>query len=334
MKANDAPMGTAIDAGNPTLSPTGRHVVGFKNGTAQLTEIRTGTTTTLDMPSEPSPSPQAYDFDFVATWSPNGRYFVVGHQFLFDVEAPTSAMNLGQTTKVAIFSGRSNWVVTGTTSGTRLSSLPQGAGSDIDISFGPPMLAAFSNDEGRIAILSEARELRLFERETRKLLASLAVRVAPRSIAFTPDGEGIVIATDRWVHLYRLSQGELAIQASRRLDGSWSDAFSFLKDDGSVLQIITGVSDHYLRKEVINFTTTNAPPLEGDPRALIQEWSRKLGVALSNDEIAPVGVIAAPHSNGSDRGDTNDAAGGKPDPNKPRGSSERAPQPVQGAGIW
>jgi hypothetical protein len=173
--------------------------------------------------------------------------------------------------------------------GTQVMRLADGTTRDIE--FGPPASAAFSQDAKRIALVSEGRDLKVYEGTAQ--VASAPLRVTPRDVFFTPDATGVVVATDRWLHLYRIGSGLILLQSSRQLLGQWSGSYKFIDGDGSSLFVVTGASEKYLRREEIHFTgVPSEAAIEGEPEKLIQEWSKKLGVTFSNDDILPDRVVS------------------------------------------
>ena len=67
-----------------------------------------------------------------------------------------------------------------------------------------------------------------------------------------------------------------------------------MDDTGATLVVATGVSEKYLRREEIRFTGKQLEaPIEGDSDALMTEWSKKLGLTFSNDDILPDNVVSS-----------------------------------------
>ena len=279
------------DRNGASISPTGEHIlIGGKEG-LRLIDIASGTVSKVGDGGWASPE---------AIWAPSSSFAVSrGADFLVSTKSPNASQRLylPWQNKVAVFSPDSAWLLTGTASGTRLSPLPDGP--DIVFPFGPPVHAAFSGDSARFAVLAENRELRIFDRRSKRELTSLLLRATPRQLFFTPDTSGLVVANDRWLHLYRSENSdELRLQASRQLEGTWSGVYEFLDHAGTSLRTITGVHDKYLRREEIQFSgIPSVPPVAGVPAALLAEWSKRLGLKFSNDandDILPNGVVSAP----------------------------------------
>lgn len=268
-------------------------------------------------------------------WSPDGAFFTLHKQDRLyataTVQAPT-AMQFGGSSRISVFSPNSAWLLSGGPLGARLT--PLRGGPDIDNEgLGPPALAAFSKDSSKFAVMSESREVHIVDVETRRTLSAVTLRVSPRELRITPDGKGLLVASERWLHLYR-PQPEtpqtLRLMASRQLAGTWSGVLHFMQDDGFRVVAVTGKDESYVRREDVAFVSSAvAGVVKDNAQQLLDGWSKKLGLSLSNDDVSVVGVIGAPKATGADssQGHGRDKTALTP-PNpapKPRGSSPPRP---------
>ena len=112
------------------------------------------------------------------------------------------------------------------------------------------------------------------------------------SLAFSPDGGSLFIATGRWGHLAQLDGGRLTPVASRLwqnpLPANIQHVFRFLEPSGNRLQVVAQPTLETVLLTTLRFDTVEDPPIEGDPEKLLREWQKKLALKIGDDgEIVP-----------------------------------------------
>ncbi len=64
------------------------------------------------------------------------------------------------------------------------------------------------------------------------------------------------------------------------------------------MQVVSHVTGDSLRIETLRFDSADAPPMPGDPNALLDEWQKKLGLKFDEQQkivpVWPVEVIRRP----------------------------------------
>ncbi len=111
------------------------------------------------------------------------------------------------------------------------------------------------------------------------------------AVAFSPEGGSVYTATYRWLRRFDLRRDPPALlpRSSRLLSGTWTGGMHFLQSDGGKLLVaLRGAAANAVRIETLDLDHPEAPPLPGDPRALLAEWQQKLALSLAPDgRIAP-----------------------------------------------
>ena len=67
-------------------------------------------------------------------------------------------------------------------------------------------------------------------------------------------------------------------QSSRFFSQLWKAGYRFFEADGFRIQAIVPGGPNGWKSETIRFDVPEALPLQGDPAALLQDWTRKLGL--------------------------------------------------------
>jgi WD40 repeat protein len=116
------------------------------------------------------------------------------------------------------------------------------------------------------------------------------------AVTFSPDGQTVMAATDWWVHLSSaMSDTSAPIpKVNRMLSGRWTGAYRFLDEVGNQMQVAVRVTGDAIKIDTLRFDVPNAPPIQGDPKALLEEWQRKLALKFDeNGKIVPMYSVEA-----------------------------------------
>jgi len=111
------------------------------------------------------------------------------------------------------------------------------------------------------------------------------------AVAFSPDGRRTFAFTRWWVHVAQIEGDEWLVVTSRLLPGAWRQNAQchFLDDAGSRIQMGLGVRSDSTQIVTMDFDHPDAEPIVGDPRALLDEWQRRLGLKINAaGEIVPL----------------------------------------------
>ena len=112
-----------------------------------------------------------------------------------------------------------------------------------------------------------------------------------RAVAFSPDGQRALAFTDWWVHSANLDGDGWHPFVSRLLPGPFREngQCHFLDKAGSRIQLGLGVTGDSTQVVTIGIDSAEAAPLEGDPRALLEEWQKRLGLRINPaGEVVPL----------------------------------------------
>ncbi|MGH8572944.1 MAG: WD40 repeat domain-containing protein, partial [Gammaproteobacteria bacterium] len=154
------------------------------------------------------------------------------------------------------------------------------------------MAVAFSPEGDRVLTGSGDNTARLWDaRSGKPLVEPLRHENSVTAVAFSPDGSTVYTATERWLRRFEIKRDPLALipRSSRLLSGSWAGGVHFLRPHGGRLQVaLRGAAANAVWIDTLDLDHPDAPPLPGDPQALLAEWQQKLALTLALDgRIAP-----------------------------------------------
>jgi WD40 repeat protein len=153
---------------------------------------------------------------------------------------------------------------------------------------------AFSNDGSKVLTEDSDSTLRLWQADSGQPIGQ-PMHHGSRDIgavAFSPDSQHILVATEQWLHFYSLTNQAFTPLASRFFHSTLNSGYHFLSNSGDRLQLVTVVSPDSLKIGAVRFDVPNAPPLQGIPAALLEEWQRKLALTLDEKKnIVPAWPI-------------------------------------------
>jgi len=82
--------------------------------------------------------------------------------------------------------------------------------------------------------------------------------------------------------------GEEAIpQSSQLLHEFWKGGFRFLPDCEDCLEAAVGNTGHSFHLETLRLGDPIDPPIEGDPKELLEKWQARLGLKF-DEQMKPV----------------------------------------------
>jgi WD40 repeat protein len=282
-----------------TFSPDGGTVLtGSDDETARLWNVRTG---------KPLTAPLEHQNSVVAVaFSPNGGTVLTGSYDetarLWDAQTgkPLTAPLQHQLKVLAVaFSPDGRTVLTGSLDNTaRLWDAQTGKPLTASLEHqGPVGAVAFSPDGGIVATGSQSNSafpasgdntVRLWDAHTGKpLTAPLQLQDPVQSVAFSPNGKEFFVATDHWLNTYSWDGQEAVPQSSQLLHGFWKNGFRFPADCENCLQVALGDTGNSLRLETLHLDGLTDPPIEGDPKELLEKWKVRLGLKF-DEQMRPV----------------------------------------------
>ncbi len=164
---------------------------------------------------------------------------------------------------------------------------------------------AFSPDGKTVLTGSSDNTVRLWRADTSVPIGSpLRHDSTVRAVAFSPDGKTVLTATSGWLHLSSFApDSNLMPKVSRLLDGQWTGGYRFLMDNGEQLQLALKETDDSVRLTTLRFDIANAPPMQGDPQELLQQWQQRLALTFNAEEkIVPMWPVEEASRSGSTGG--------------------------------
>ncbi|HSS78079.1 MAG TPA: hypothetical protein VLV54_15220, partial [Thermoanaerobaculia bacterium] len=136
-----------------------------------------------------------------------------------------------------------------------------------------------------------ADTIRLWSARTGKPLASpQKIQNWVNTIAFNPNGKAFFVATDHWLNSYSWDGKKAVLQGSQLLHGFWKKAFRFPSDCERCLQVALGDTGNSFHLETLHLDESSDPPIEGDPRKLLEKWQGRLGL-MFDDQMRPVPAV-------------------------------------------
>ncbi len=151
-------------------------------------------------------------------------------------------------------------------------------------------IVAFSPDGKRIVTAGLDGTARLWSAESGEPIGQpMRHEQSVRAVAFSPDGRRTFAFTEWWVHVSEIDGDQWRPVISRLLPGAWRwhGECHFTDDAGARIRAGLGVTGDSTQVVTIDFDHP-AEPIEGDPRALLEEW-RRLGLKINTaGEIVPL----------------------------------------------
>jgi len=111
------------------------------------------------------------------------------------------------------------------------------------------------------------------------------------AVAFSPDGRTLLTVTQWWLHAWRKSGEEWLPFTHRLLPGSmkWGAKFFFTDPAAAQIRAALGVTGDTMQIVSIRLDGYDAEPVQGDPKVLVEEWQKRLGLRINEaGEIVPV----------------------------------------------
>ena len=122
-------------------------------------------------------------------------------------------------------------------------------------------------------------------------LARLAHQERVDTVAFSPNVKLLVAETGNWLHLYQCDGERWRPYANRHVPVIWPKTVRFVLSTDHCprcVEVVRDVPENLLKLDRINFDEPAAPPLAGDPKTWLEEWSAKLGLTFdARGQIVP-----------------------------------------------
>jgi WD40 repeat protein len=302
-----APRLLSTDVSAVALSPDGRTVLtGAEDGTVQLWNIRSG---------QPAAPPLIHHSGVTAVaFSPDGRTALTGSidftARLWDTHSGEPSIppliHGGRVSSVA-FSPNGRILLTVSKDNT--ARLWDGRSGRLIV---PPLVhkggvssGVFSPDGQTVLTWSEETNetASLWEVRSGKLLAQSKIE-DPRRLplfqkyrlvlgtdipeiktlaSYGPDGRRFFVASGYWLDTYSWDGQRAVPQGRQLLHGFWTGGYRFSSSCESCLEVTLGDTGNSLHIETINLDVPNDPPIQGDPKRLLDEWQRRLGLKFDKD---------------------------------------------------
>ena len=157
---------------------------------------------------------------------------------------------------------------------------------------------AFSRDSRTLAIIGERFEDRtrtpsisLWDSVTSKSITNPSpVQESPLTVAFNPNGSGFFVATSVWLDAFSWDGKQAVLRGSQLLHEPWTGGFHFPSNCDSCLQMAFGDAGNSFRIETLHLDEPSDPPIEGDPRTLLEKWQKRFGLTF-DDQMKPVSAM-------------------------------------------
>src|SRR5262249_52695584 len=104
-----------------------------------------------------------------------------------------------------------------------------------------------------------------------------------RTVAVAPDGKVIFVVNDYWLNAYSWDGHQAVPQSSQLLHGFWKGGFRFPTNCKGCLEVILGDTGSSFHLETLNPDVPNDPPIQGDPKELLEKWQQRLGLKFDEN---------------------------------------------------
>jgi WD40 repeat protein len=148
----------------------------------------------------------------------------------------------------------------------------------------------FSPDSRTLATGS-ADAIRLWGARTgRPLTSPQKIQGWVKTVAFKPNGKTFFVATDHWLNTYSWDGRKAVPLNSQLLHGYWKGSFRFSSDCERCLQVALGDTGNSFHLETLHLDEPADPPIEGDPKELLEKWKSRLGLTF-DEQMRPVPAV-------------------------------------------
>jgi WD40 repeat protein len=113
------------------------------------------------------------------------------------------------------------------------------------------------------------------------------------TLAFSPNGKILLVVTDHWLNTYSWN-GQEAVPLSTQLrHRAREEAFRFPSNCERCLQVALEDTGDSFHLETLHLDEPADPPIEGDPRKLLEKWQGRLGLKF-DEQMRPVPAVDLP----------------------------------------
>ena len=149
---------------------------------------------------------------------------------------------------------------------------------------------AFAPDGAVFASGDDTGHVELWDATTFAPIAERLAFAHPiRWLGFAPDGSGLVVQTERWVHRSAVEDGRMRVLATRLLPPGVAAGAAVGPSDASSVRVVGGLGAGALAFHDLSFVEPAVEPLPPHAPALAKDWRRALGLDISPaGEVLPV----------------------------------------------
>jgi len=268
------------------FSPDGMLVLtGSEDSTARLWNVRSG---------EAQGVPMRHGGSVLeAAFSPHGTLVLTGSEDgmarLWNVtsgEAQGAPMRHEGRVLVVAFSPNGTLVLTGSEDGmARLWNVTSGEAHGAPMRHEDAVIAvAFSPDGTRVLTGCANGAVQLWNSTNGETIGLPMRHEGPViAVSFSPDSSCVLIITHRWLYVLAVTRHGLKALNSRYIGAGWIGVHHFSDSCADCLDIAVHLTADSLAIETIHLFEPDAPPIEGDPDELLEEWQQRLGLAFDAD---------------------------------------------------
>lgn len=169
--------------------------------------------------------------------------------------------------------------------GLSLPTMKPVAFAELNSSMNSPVADVQIGQDGRLALIACGdNQVLLWEIGTGKLLDKVSLGSSVQMVEFSPSGQAALVSTTSWIHRFDITHDTLLHSSSRLLPDKPSSPFRVMDPDGQKIRTLVSHSPGLIQVEDIDFgVELEGPALPGDPKQMLEDWSRKLSLNVERE---------------------------------------------------